>query len=157
MLVLKADGMFPEGVGAPRAFARDGTAAEKTNELLENGMLAIKQLFEQRGYDPYKPDRPWRAVGGSEVALGGLGLPWGCCGVVPGPAGPTRGCLRGRRGRWHASDRCMHAFRTVSRIIEIQSPVSVTASVPVCSYVFFNSIPCCGVQKTASPKLFETI
>ena len=50
----------------------------------------------------------------------------------------------------------MHAFRTVSRIIEIQSPVCVTALVPLCSYVFFNYIPCCRAQKTASSKLLES-
>ena len=66
----------------------------------------------------------------------GSGLAWGCWLVAPGPGRAARGRLRACRGRWHASDRCMHAFQTVSRIIEIQSPVSVTASVPVCSYVF---------------------
>ena len=30
-LVLKADAMFPEDVGAKRAFAKEGAAAEKTN------------------------------------------------------------------------------------------------------------------------------
>jgi len=56
VLLSKADAMFPEGQGAVRAFARDGGAAEKTNELLENATTAINQLFEQRGYDPKKPD-----------------------------------------------------------------------------------------------------
>ena len=54
-LLQKADGMFPEGHGGPRAFAKDGAAAEKTNELLENSTLAIEKLFKQRGYDPHKP------------------------------------------------------------------------------------------------------
>ena len=54
-LLQKADGMFPEGKGGPRAFAKDGAAAEKTNELLENATTAIDQLFKQRGYDPKKP------------------------------------------------------------------------------------------------------
>ena len=59
MLLQKADGMFSEGTGGlaggPRAFAKDGSAAEKTNELLENATSAIEQLFKQRGYDPKKP------------------------------------------------------------------------------------------------------
>jgi hypothetical protein len=54
-LLQKADGMFPEGIGAPRAFAKDGEPAAKTNQLLENGTLAIEMLFKQRGYDPKKP------------------------------------------------------------------------------------------------------
>ena len=39
MLLQKADDMFPEGLGRPRAFIRDGTAAEKTNELLVDSVL----------------------------------------------------------------------------------------------------------------------
>lgn len=42
-LLQKAEGMLPEGQGAPRAFAKDGAAAEKTNELLENATLAAKK------------------------------------------------------------------------------------------------------------------
>ena len=56
MLLQKADAMFPEGRGAPRAFIKEGKAAEKTNELLENAMIAIQMLFKQRGYDPKKPE-----------------------------------------------------------------------------------------------------
>ena len=48
--------MFPEGQGARRAFFRDGAAAEKTNELLENASFAIEKLWEQRGYNQKKPD-----------------------------------------------------------------------------------------------------
>ena len=55
-LVLKADSMFPEDVGAKRAFAKEGAAAEKTNELLENALNASKEFFKQRGYDPRKPE-----------------------------------------------------------------------------------------------------
>ena len=44
LLVQKLDGMFPEGVGAVRAFVKDATAAEKTNELLENAGLAVEKL-----------------------------------------------------------------------------------------------------------------
>ena len=55
LLLQKADGMFPEGVGGRRAFARDGTAAELTNELLENASKAIEKLWNQRGYYPKKP------------------------------------------------------------------------------------------------------
>ena len=55
VLLPKADRMFPEGVGAVRAFAKDGAPAEKTNELLENAVTAIDKLFKQRGYDPKKP------------------------------------------------------------------------------------------------------
>jgi len=62
-LLSKADAMFPEGQGAVRAFARDGGAAEKTNELLENATTAINQLFEQRGYDPKKPDETKAKLG----------------------------------------------------------------------------------------------
>ena len=32
MLLQKADGMFPEGQGGPRPFAKDGAAAEMTND-----------------------------------------------------------------------------------------------------------------------------
>jgi hypothetical protein len=49
--------MFPEGHGGPKAFACDGTAAKKTNELLENATAAIDKLFDQRGYDPKKPEQ----------------------------------------------------------------------------------------------------
>ena len=56
MLLPKADLMFPEGQGARSAFVRDGAAAKKTNELLENASFAIEKLWEQRGYDPKKPD-----------------------------------------------------------------------------------------------------
>ena len=31
-------------------------AAKKTNELLENASFAIEKLWDQRGYDPKKPD-----------------------------------------------------------------------------------------------------
>ena len=56
MLLCKADGMFPEGLGAPRAFAKEGAAADKTNELLENATIVIDHLFKRRGYDPKKPE-----------------------------------------------------------------------------------------------------
>ena len=62
-LLQKADGMFPEGQGGPRAFAKDGTAKEKTNELLENALLAIEKLFKQRGYDPKKPEEKKARLG----------------------------------------------------------------------------------------------
>jgi len=55
-LLQKAHDMFPEGTGRPRAFAKGDAAAAKTNELLENGMTAIEQLFKERGYDPKKPE-----------------------------------------------------------------------------------------------------
>ena len=57
MLLRKADGMFPEGQGAPRPFAKDGAAADKTNELLENATGAVELLFKRRGYDPKKPEQ----------------------------------------------------------------------------------------------------
>jgi hypothetical protein len=50
-MLSKADAMFPEGQGAPRAFVRDGAAAKRTNELLEIASTAINELFKQRGYD----------------------------------------------------------------------------------------------------------
>ena len=58
MLLQKADAMFPEGVGACRPFIKTGTAAMKTNELLENASRAIEALWKQRGYmySPKKPD-----------------------------------------------------------------------------------------------------
>ena len=73
VLLMKADLMFPEGHGAPRAFTRDGTAAKKTNELLENASAAIDKLFEQRGYDPKKPEQlkaslGYRYAGGGAAA-----------------------------------------------------------------------------------------
>ena len=37
------------------AFHKDGAAAKKTSELLENATLAIKQLWMDRKYDPSKP------------------------------------------------------------------------------------------------------
>lgn len=42
--------------GAKRAFIKEGAAAEKTNELLENALNASKEFFKQRGYDPKKPE-----------------------------------------------------------------------------------------------------
>ena len=95
--------------------------------------------------------------GDSEPAPDGPGLASGWWQVAPGPVRAVRTPVRSCCGRARASNRCMHAFQTVSRIIEIQSPVCVTTLVPMCSYVFFNYIPCCRVQKTASPKVFETI
>ena len=56
VLLQKADAMFPEGVGACRPFTKTGTAARKTNELLENASRAIEALWKQRGYSPKKPD-----------------------------------------------------------------------------------------------------
>ena len=47
MLLENADGMFPEGTGGPKAFARDGPAAEMTNKLLENGTIAIDKLWKR--------------------------------------------------------------------------------------------------------------
>jgi hypothetical protein len=55
-LLRKAEGIFPEGVGGRRAFKREGDAAEMTNELLENSRTAIERLWNQRGYDPKKPE-----------------------------------------------------------------------------------------------------
>jgi hypothetical protein len=48
--------MFPEGIGAPKAFARDGPAAVLTNGLLENGHNTIVKLWKRCGYDPKKSD-----------------------------------------------------------------------------------------------------
>jgi hypothetical protein len=47
---VNAHGMFPEGQGGPKAFAKDGTAAEKTKQLLVNAKAAITKLWKQRGY-----------------------------------------------------------------------------------------------------------
>lgn len=57
VLLEKADGMFPEGAGAPWAFVRDGPAFLLTNGLLEDGTTAIDKLWKQRGYDPKKPEQ----------------------------------------------------------------------------------------------------
>lgn len=46
----------PGGPGRAPCFARDGAAAEKTNELLENANTAIEKLFKRRGYDAKKPE-----------------------------------------------------------------------------------------------------
>jgi hypothetical protein len=43
MLLSKSDAMFPEGTGAVRAFVRDGAAAQKSNELLENASTAVEK------------------------------------------------------------------------------------------------------------------
>ena len=56
ILLQKAETMFPEGIGAPKAFVRDGSAAVLTNGLLETGHDAIVKLWKRRGYDPKKPD-----------------------------------------------------------------------------------------------------
>ena len=56
ILLLKADGMIPEGVGARRAYVRDAAAAKMTNALLEDAWSAVKELWKQRGYDAMKPD-----------------------------------------------------------------------------------------------------
>jgi len=56
VLLKRAGCMFPEGQGAPRAMAKDDTAAEKTNELLVNAKKAVDELWRQRGYDPKKPE-----------------------------------------------------------------------------------------------------
>ena len=48
VLLQKAACMFPEGNGAPKAFIKDGSAAEKTNELLVNAKDAIDELWKLR-------------------------------------------------------------------------------------------------------------
>ena len=50
MLLQEADYMFPEGVGRLRPFRKVGTAAKKTNGLLENAKAAVDKLWKQRGY-----------------------------------------------------------------------------------------------------------
>ena len=86
MLLRKADGMFPEGQGAPRAFAKEGTPAEKTNELLENATIAIDQLFKRRGYDPKKPEEVGRRARA----------------IVRAPRGPAGQGCKGIYGHGHA-------------------------------------------------------
>ena len=83
ILLKKADLMFPEGVGAPRAFVKDGGAVEKTNQLLENATKAIENLWEERGYNPKKPDNIMAKLGyrldkyeaAAYLVTGALGLP----------------------------------------------------------------------------------
>ena len=54
-LLLRAERMFPEGQVAPKAVAKDGTAAELTNELVANAKDAIGLLWKARGYEKLKP------------------------------------------------------------------------------------------------------
>ena len=63
MLLQKAACMFPEGNGAPKAFIKDGSAAEKTNELLENAVAAIFEMWKRRGYNPKTPEETKVKVG----------------------------------------------------------------------------------------------
>ena len=84
---------------------------------------------------------PFGFRGSSEAAPVGAGLAWGWWQVALGPARAVRAPVRPRFGRSRASDR-MHAHSiTVSRIIEIQSPVCVTALVPGCCYVLYDPVP----------------
>ena len=48
-LLVRAESMFPEGKGAPKAVAREGAAAELTNELVVHGKDAIDELWKARG------------------------------------------------------------------------------------------------------------
>ena len=67
--------MFPEGNGAPKAFTKDGAAAEKSNELLVNARDAIDELWKQRSYDPKKPEATKARLGyalDKEEAIGYL-------------------------------------------------------------------------------------
>eukprot|EP00966_Prymnesium_polylepis_P133733 3091043-Prymnesium_polylepis.1 len=50
--------MFPEGVGARRAFVGNERAAEMTNELLENAWTAIKELSRSSGSSVTMTRRP---------------------------------------------------------------------------------------------------
>ena len=45
-LVQKANGMFLEGAGARRAFAKDGAAGALTNGLLEDAKTAAEIFFK---------------------------------------------------------------------------------------------------------------
>ena len=51
-----AFGMFPEGVGGPKAMPKVGAAAQLTNELLFNASTAVTELWKARGYHPKKPE-----------------------------------------------------------------------------------------------------
>ena len=56
MLLQTANLMFPEGLGKPRAVAKDGGGAPLINALLINAKAAIKSMWKARGYDPKKPE-----------------------------------------------------------------------------------------------------
>ena len=56
MLLARAESIFPEGFGGPRAEPKDGTAAAVTNELLVNVKEAVDELWKLRGYMALKAD-----------------------------------------------------------------------------------------------------
>ena len=62
-LLQAATNMFQEGQRGPRAIPKDGAAAPKTNELLENAKAAVDELWKQRGYDPKKPEETKQRLG----------------------------------------------------------------------------------------------
>ena len=48
MLLVRADSLFPEGKGAPKAVPKVGTPAALTNELVVNAKDAIDDLWKAR-------------------------------------------------------------------------------------------------------------
>ena len=54
-LLERAEGMFPEGGGKPKAVAKAGAAARLTNGLVVNAKDAIDELWKARGYMKIKP------------------------------------------------------------------------------------------------------
>ena len=65
MLLSKADSMFLEAKGKPRAFDRDGSPAEKTNELLENAAarVTVASTYVRLGGGNRSRPRPQRGNG----------------------------------------------------------------------------------------------
>ena len=47
---MRADSLFPEGKGAPKAVPKVGTPAALTNELVVNAKDAIDDLWKARSY-----------------------------------------------------------------------------------------------------------
>ena len=88
MLLQMADAMFPEGQGAPRAIAKDGAAATKSNELLVNAKEAVDGLWMARGYKKMKSLSCYREAAIDVKRAHKLGLVVGVCVVHEG--GPRR-------------------------------------------------------------------
>ena len=106
-LLQKAIGMFPEGQGAPKTFAKDDSAAEKTNELLynvreaSNGHRACVRPVRRLGSRPLS----CRGSGRERSLRRGAGAPprppTGR--VMRVPSGSLRRCAGAARARTRAS------------------------------------------------------
>ena len=81
-----------------------------------------------------------RPRGGSGRAGGGLAVTHGHDGAGRSNGGAPYVPLRPRT---RVGDRAYHKLQTVGDHIEIACPMCVMASVPECSYAFYNSIAWC--------------